>query len=125
MPNTPEEREAQHRRQVRRLAGSVPWQKATERRRYRVKVFKSGNSMALRLPAELGLAAGTEMNLEVEDGEHFSFEPIDRPKRKLNVAKFWGTVPDLQPISPEDRVFEPSQRPWDDPEWAGWSDEQP
>ncbi len=108
-----------------RIYGSMPWLKAREVKRYRVKVFKSGNSIALRLPAELGLAAGSEMNLEVEDGEHFSFEHVDRPKRKVNVAKFWGVLPDLQPIAPEDRVFDSSERPWNDVDWPGSSGGEP
>lgn len=124
MTKSTEEDQTEYRRRIRRLSGSMPGPKGTERRRYRVKVFKSGNSLALRLPAELGLAAGTEMNLEVENGEYFSFEPVDRPKRKLDVARFWGTVPDLQPIATEDRLFEPSQRPWDDPRWPGWPEEE-
>ena len=117
------EEQEEYRKRIGRLYGSAPWLKTKEVRTFRAKVFKSGNSLALRLPAGLGLTAGTEMELRVEDGVHFSFEPVERPKRKLNVAKFWGTVPDLQPISPEDRVFEPSKRPWDDPDWPGWREE--
>ena len=41
---------------------------------YRAKVFKSGNSMALRLPKALGLEEGSEMVLrEMQKG--YSFEP--------------------------------------------------
>lgn len=97
-----------------RVFGSMPWLKPKDVRTYRVKIFKSGNSLALRLPAELGLAAGIEMTLRVADGEHFSFEPIDRPKRKFNVAKVWGSAVGLQLIAPEDRLF--AERPllWGD-----------
>ena len=35
---------------------------------YRAKVFKSGNSLALRLPKALGLEAGMEMELSVGPG---------------------------------------------------------
>lgn len=100
-----------------RVLGSAPWLKPVERKRYRVKFFKSGNSLAMRLPAELGLKPGTEVELEVENGEHFSFELPNLPKRKLNVAKFWGILPDLELIAPEDRVFDEPRRPWDDPDW--------
>ena len=105
-----------------RIMGSAPWLKPKEVQRFRVKVFKSGNSLALRLPAGLGLQAGNEMNLRVENGEYFSFEPVDQPKRKVDIAKFWGSVPGLEPIKPEDRIFDPSPRPWDDPDWPGWPD---
>lgn len=119
------ERQEEYRRALMRVTGSAPWLRPTERKRYRVKVFKSGNSMALRLPAELGLEAGTEMDLVAENGEFFSFEPVERPKRKLNVARFWGIEPGLQPLAPKEREFESSRRPWDDPDWPGWPDEQP
>jgi virulence-associated protein VagC len=118
-------RTEESRREIRRVSDSMPRLRPSERRKYRVKVFKSGNSMALRLPAELGLRPGTEMSLSVEDGELFSFEPVDRPKRKLNVAKFWGLAPDLLPLTRQERMFDPSKRPWDDPDWPGWPDRQP
>lgn len=118
------EEQEEYRRAIRRASGSVPWLKAGERKTYRVKVFKSGNSMALRLPAELGFQPGTEMELTSENGEAFSFEPVERPKRKLNVAKFWGIEPELKPLAPEDRTIDSSPRPWDDPEWPGWPDDR-
>jgi len=101
-----------------RVFGSMPWLKAKEVRTFRVKIFKSGNSLALRLPAELGLEAGMEMNLRVEDGEHFTFEPIEPPKRKFDIAKVWGSASGLKLIEPQDRVF--AERPllWDRGEGA-------
>ena len=36
---------------------------------YRAKVFKSGNSLALRLPKALGIEEGTEMIVREERGE--------------------------------------------------------
>src|SRR3546814_12248932 len=36
---------------------------------YRAKVFKSGNSVALRLPTALGLKAGEEMHMREERGK--------------------------------------------------------
>ncbi|MCP3734405.1 AbrB/MazE/SpoVT family DNA-binding domain-containing protein [Sphingomonas sp. RP10(2022)] len=87
--------------------GSMPWLKSRERKRVSVKVFKSGNSMALRLPASLGLQAGSEIELEIEDDAHVSFDLPDKPKRKIDVARFWGTLPDLTPIPDEDRLFAP------------------
>ena len=82
---------------------------------YRAKVFKSGNSMALRLPAELRLQPGTEMALRVEDGEWFSFEAVERPKRTINVSKFAGKCPDLK--VPVREPFDDSPRAWDHPDW--------
>ena len=39
---------------------------------YRAKVFKSGNSHALRLPRELGLAEGEEMVIVPHDDGRFT-----------------------------------------------------
>lgn len=100
-----EEEQEEYRGRLDRLFGSMPWLRPKEIRRFRARVFKSGNSLALRLPAGLGLAPGMEMNLRVEDGEHFSFEPVERPKRKFNVAKVWGSAGGLKVIEPESRLF--------------------
>jgi antitoxin VapB len=99
-----------------RVWGSAPWLKTKEVVHYRAKVFKSGNSLALRLPAGLGLEAGTEMDLRVENGQFFSFEPTDAPKRKFNIDKVWGSATGLELIKPEDRVFEERPLLWDDPD---------
>ena len=109
----------QPREQLERAFGSVPWLKAKEVKRFRVKVFKSGNSLALRLPAGLGLQAGAEMNLEVENAEFFSFTPVERPKRKFDVGRIWGIAPGLELVRPEDRVFDDRHRLRDDPDWTG------
>jgi antitoxin VapB len=107
-----------------RVFGSMPWLKAKEVRTFRVKIFKSGNSLALRLPAELGLEAGMEMNLRVENGEHFTFEPIEPPKRKFDIGKVWGSASGLKLIEPQDRVF--AERPllWDRGEGESEAPEQ-
>ena len=54
-----------------RLAGSLPWMKPREKKQFKAKVFKSGNSLALRVPAGTDLFAGMEMDLTVEDGVFF------------------------------------------------------
>jgi antitoxin VapB len=46
---------------------------------YRAKVFKSGNSLALRLPKELGLKEGTTMLLREEQA---GTSPQARHRRK-------------------------------------------
>ncbi|MGV3729788.1 MAG: AbrB/MazE/SpoVT family DNA-binding domain-containing protein [Sphingopyxis sp.] len=70
---------------------------------FRAKVFKSGNSLALRLPKALGLEEGTEMIVREEHGE-FRFEPVDKPKAKIDISGFWGKAPWLK--VPERRDFE-------------------
>lgn len=101
------------RKGLERVFGSAPWLKPREKAHYRAKVFKSGNSLALRLPAGLDLVPGMEMDLTVEEGVFFSFEPINLPKKKFNIAKVCGSATNLEFIKPEDRIFEERPLLWD------------
>lgn len=96
-----------------RVLGSAPRLRASEKKYYRAKVFKSGNSLAVRIPAGTKLAAGMEMNLTIENGEFLALEPIERPKRKFNVAKVAGSATALRYIKDEDRLFEERHLRWD------------
>lgn len=89
-----------------RVLGSAPWLKPSDKIRHKVKVFKSGNSLAVRIPAGTRLVAGTEMDLIVEDGQFLSYEPANQPKRKFNIAKVAGSATGLHLIAPEDRLFD-------------------
>ena len=85
---------------------------------YRAKVFKSGNSVALRLPKALGLKEGMEMVVR-EEGGRFALEPVDAPKRKIR-GEWIGSMPGVRPLTPDERAFDVSPRPWDDPAWPNW-----
>ena len=74
---------------------------------YRAKVFKSGNSVALRLPKGLGVKEGTEM-LVREEHSKFTFEPVDAPKKKLDISGFAGKMPGFKPAPREDFEERPS-----------------
>lgn len=89
-----------------RLWGSMPWLKPIEEKRYRAKVFKSGNSLAVRLPAGTELVAGMEMDLTIENGKYLSLEPVNAPKRKFNIAKVAGSAPGLRLLTDAERTFE-------------------
>lgn len=89
-----------------RVFGSAPWLKPSDKTRHKVKVFKSGNSLAVRIPAGTKLKAGVEMDLIVEHGQFLCYEPVNHPKRKFNIAKVAGSATDLHLIAPEDRLFE-------------------
>lgn len=78
---------------------------------YPAKTFKSGNSVALRLPKALGVKEGVEMTVREEHG-HFVFEPADK-SRKIDLTEIWGSIPDLKPLSPEDREIEERELDWD------------
>lgn len=85
---------------------------------YIAKVFKSGNSLALRLPKALGLEEGSEMVVrEMQQG--YSLEPVVKPKRKFNIEKVRGCAigSGLRFLKPEDRVFKERPLLWDDPKW--------
>jgi antitoxin VapB len=85
---------------------------------YTAKSFKSGNSVAIRLPAALGIEPDREWTVTEEDGE-LHIRAKEAPKRKFDIDKVWGCARGLglQPIKPEDRVFEERPLLWDDPEW--------
>ena len=84
---------------------------------YLGKTFKSGNSVALRLPKGLGVPEGTEVRMVQEAPMSFRVEPVNAPKRKFNIAKVAGSAKSLKYIRPEDRVFEDRPLLWDDPDW--------
>lgn len=69
------------------------------------KSFKSGNSVAIRIPAALGVEPDKEWIAEWVDGElHLRAKPA--VKRKIDVSGFAGKVPWLKPLPPELREFE-------------------
>lgn len=72
---------------------------------YRAKIFRSGNSVALRLPKALGLQEGTEMILREDKGE-FRLRPAEAGPRKFAIDKVWGSATDLRLIDADDRAFE-------------------
>jgi antitoxin VapB len=91
---------------------------------FKGKTFKSGNSVALRLPKGLGVPEGTEVRMVREAPMTFRVEPVVAPKRKIDISKFVGKAPWLKPLNRDEREFEHSPRPWDDPDWPGWASDQ-
>lgn len=83
---------------------------APEAKRTKTKIFKSGNSLAVRIPSGTGLEAGMEMELTIEDGVRLAYVPVDAPKRKIDVSKFAGKAPWLKELPRYD--FEDSPRDW-------------
>jgi antitoxin VapB len=78
---------------------------------YTAKSFKSGNSVAIRMPAALGVEADREWTVVLENGD-LVLRPRDRPKRKFNIDKVWGSATSLKPIDPDDRWFEERPLNW-------------
>jgi virulence-associated protein VagC len=52
-----------------------------DRTEWEGKTFKSGNSVALRIPKGLGVPEGTEVRLVKEARMSFRVEPVEQPKR--------------------------------------------
>lgn len=77
-----------------------------ERGVWQGKTFKSGNSVALRLPKGLGVPEGVEVNMVREAPMTFRVEPLEKPKRGIDVSGFWGKAPWLEPIPRELKEFE-------------------
>jgi antitoxin VapB len=73
---------------------------------YRAKVFKSGNSVALRLPKALGLRDGDEMILREERSEYV-FKPAEEPRKKIDVSSFWGKASGMVHVPSPKEDFEP------------------
>lgn len=76
------------------------------------KVFKSGNSVAVRLPASLGVKAGTEVSVREEQG-CYVVEPVASKQDRIDLTGIWGSIPGLKPLTPEERVMEPRELDWE------------
>jgi antitoxin VapB len=79
-----------------------------DRREWSGKTFKSGNSVALRLPKGLGVPEGTEVRMVREAPMTFRVEPIEARKRTIDVSGFWGKAPGLKLAPREDFEERPS-----------------
>ena len=67
------------------------------------RTFKSGNSVAVRFPAALGVQPGTEVRVREEQGKYI-VEPVAAARPKLDVDKFWGKAKHLR--VPDRREFD-------------------
>ncbi|WP_293883392.1 AbrB/MazE/SpoVT family DNA-binding domain-containing protein [Sphingomonas sp.] len=75
---------------------------------YLGKTFKSGNSVALRLPKGLGIPEGTEVRMVMEAPMSFRVQPAVAPKRKIDVSGFAGKMPGFKAAPREDFEERPS-----------------
>ncbi|MEJ1967131.1 MAG: hypothetical protein WDN03_00630 [Rhizomicrobium sp.] len=67
-----------------------------------MKVFKSGNSKAVRLPAEIAYDLGTELEI-VRTGDMLTMHPVRRTSLKDAIAMLRATPPPA-PFGPVDRA---------------------
>jgi antitoxin VapB len=75
----------------------------------RTKIFKSGNSAAVRLPASFAPPPGTVVEVREEAGR-WIIEPAPADVPMINLDGIYGSLPGLKPIT--DRSFDerPSER---------------
>lgn len=71
---------------------------------YTAKSFKSGNSVAIRIPAALGVEPDQEWIVVRDDSGDLLIRPKPQAKAKLDVSKFWGKAKGLK--IPERRDFD-------------------
>lgn len=71
----------------------------------RTKIFKSGNSAAVRLPASFAPPAGTLVEVREEAGR-WVIEAVPADVPMINLDGIWGSCPGIKPIASEDRVFD-------------------
>lgn len=76
------------------------------------RTFKSGNSVALRLPKSLGIEAGVEMTVREEKGR-FIVEPVAAEPRRIDLTGIYGSIPGLKLLTSEDREFEERELDWE------------
>ncbi len=74
----------------------------------RVKVFKSGNSLAVRMPKVLGLEAGMELDLTILGNGSYALSKLEPPRKKIDISGFAGKLPGFKPAPREDFEERPS-----------------
>lgn len=77
----------------------------------RSKVFKSGNSAAVRLPAAFAPPPGTLVEVREEAGR-WIIEPVPQTPKMIDLTGIYGSCPGIKPLLPEDRVFEDRDLDW-------------
>lgn len=74
---------------------------------YSAKSFKSGNSVAIRMPAALGITPDQEWTV-VEEAGRLVLNRKDIPKRKFDIDAIWGIAKGsgMRPFEPHERLFD-------------------
>lgn len=105
--NNPDKNALREMRQAFDLSGAEQTGNALASAR-RVKVFKSGNSLAVRMPKGLGLEAGMELELSIAASGSLELRKIEPPKAKLDISGFWGKAKGIKLAPREDFEERPS-----------------
>ena len=78
----------------------------------KTRTFKSGNSVALRLPKSLGIEPGVEMTVREEQGRYI-VEPVPAEPKLIDLTGIAGSIPWLKPLTREERLMEPRELDWE------------
>ena len=78
----------------------------------RTKVFKSGNSNAVRFPASFAVEPGMTVEVREEQGR-WIVEKVAETPRKIDLTGIYGSCPGLKPLTREEREFEPRELDWE------------
>ena len=95
-------------RQTFDLSGAAGAALSAANKPLRAKVFKSGNSLALRLPKALGLEAGMELEITIGALGTLELRKIDAPRQKIDISGFAGKAPGIRLAPREDFEDRPS-----------------
>nr|WP_295661907.1 AbrB/MazE/SpoVT family DNA-binding domain-containing protein [Polymorphobacter sp.] len=76
------------------------------------KVFKSGNSMAVRLPASFNAVPGTPVEVREEQGRWIVESLANAKPKKIDLTGIWGSIPGLKQLTPDERTLEERDLPW-------------
>lgn len=76
------------------------------------KVFKSGNSAAVRLPKEMGLEPGVTLRIE-RDERGWHLEKAEPEPQYIDLAGIYGSIPGLKPLTRDEREFEERELDWE------------
>ncbi len=73
----------------------------------RTKIFKSGNSSAVRFPASFDVTPGTLVEVREEQG-HWVVEVVTATPRKIDISGFAGKAPGIRLAARNDFEARPS-----------------
>ena len=79
---------------------------------YIAKSFKSGNSVAIRLPAALGIEPDREWTVSEVDGELIIRAKVQSHKR-IDLSGIYGSCPGLKPLTLEERSIDARVPDWE------------
>jgi len=77
-------------------------------REWKTRTFKSGNSVAVRLPKGMGVPEGIEVRMVKENQMAFRVEAVEQSPARLDVSGFWGKAPRIELAPREDFEERPS-----------------